>query len=188
MSLRKARAVFFACSNLGADGGYGNLWVRVESKPVPFYFPNWPARVAAARLHDLHHIAANYKNDWSGEVEISAWEIASGCGHYYAAWILNLGGWCAGLILAPRRLFRAFVRGGQARTNLYHCGFDDVDLDQITVGMLRDRLGLDAPPAPARFRDVALFGFWSLLAIGSWCLVPLFGLAFIWLVLRGRLS
>ncbi len=91
MSLRDARTLFFERSNLGADGGYSSRWVRVESKPIAFYFPNCHSRVAAARLHDLHHIVAEYGTDWPGEAEIAAWEIASGCTHYYAAWILNLG-------------------------------------------------------------------------------------------------
>jgi len=142
LSLRTARALFFRDTKLGPDGGYGNRWVRVETMPIPFYFPNWPSRVAAARLHDLHHIAAEYGTDWPGEGEIAAWEIASGCGGYHAAWLLNLGGFGAGLLVAPRRVFHAFLRGRRAKTNLYKSGIDESRLDQITVGMLRDELGL----------------------------------------------
>src|SRR6266550_7237904 len=57
LSLRTARSLFFRDTKLGPDGGYGDRWVRVETKPIPFYFLNWPSRVGAARLHDLHHIA-----------------------------------------------------------------------------------------------------------------------------------
>jgi len=60
LSLLEARNLFFCDAKLGPDGGYRDRWVRVEAKPIPFYFPNWPARVAAARLHDFHHIAAEY--------------------------------------------------------------------------------------------------------------------------------
>src|SRR5438874_5089313 len=28
-----------SCARLGADGGYGDRWVRIEAKPIPFYFP-----------------------------------------------------------------------------------------------------------------------------------------------------
>jgi len=56
--LLEARNLFFCDAKLGPDGGYRDRWVRVEAKPIPFYFPNWPARVAAARLHDFHHIAS----------------------------------------------------------------------------------------------------------------------------------
>src|SRR3989454_1824388 len=94
LSLFEARALFFRDAKLGPDGGYGDRWVRVETKPIPFYFPNLPSRVAAARLHDLHHIAAEYETDWPGEAEIAAWEIASGCARY------------RGLDSQPRRIRR----------------------------------------------------------------------------------
>ena len=180
MSLREARSLFFAHSNLGPDGGYSNRWVRVETKPLPFYFPNWPARIAAARLHDLHHIAADYKTDWPGEAEIAAWEIASGCGRYYAAWLLNLGGWGAGLVVAPRRTFRAFMRGRSARTNLYHRGFSETQLDKMTVGELRNELGLCERPRGATALDVGLFLFLSAFAAASWLPVPLITIAVLW--------
>lgn len=184
MSLREARDLFFARNNLGPDGGYSSRWVRVETKPLPFYFPNWPARIAAARLHDLHHIAAEYKTDWPGEAEIAAWEIASGCGSYYAAWLLNLGGWGAGLVVAPRRTFRAFMRGRSARTNLYHRGFDETQLDRLTVGELRNELGLREPARAPTAYDVGLFLFWSALAVASWLPVPIIVIAILWRLLH----
>ena len=172
MSLRDARALFFERGNLGEDGGYSSRWVRVESKPVAFYFPNCRSRVAAARLHDLHHIAAEYETDWAGEAEIAAWEIASGCTHYYIAWILNLGAFAVGLIVAPKSLFRAFVRGRRARTNLYHTGFSELQLNEVTVGMLRARLAVGAPSVKARASDVAMFAVWSATA-AVWLIAPL---------------
>jgi len=187
MSLQDARKLFFQRGNLGEDGGYSSRWVRVESKPFPFYFPNSPARVAAARLHDLHHIAAEYETDWPGEAEISAWEIASGCAYYYAAWILDLGGWHAGIAVAPRRLFRAFLRGRHAATNLYKRGFDESRLSQTTVGMLRNELGLKAAIPKAGAADVALFVFWCALSLLVWTILPLFALFLIWLIARGML-
>ena len=172
MSLRDARTLFFERGNLGADGGYSKRWVRVESKPIAFYFPNCRSRVAATRLHDLHHIAAEYDTDWAGEAEIAGWEIASGCTHYYIAWVLNFGAFAVGLIVAPKSLFRAFVRGRRARTNLYHTGFSELQLDDVTVGMLRARLAVGAPSVKARASDVAMFFVWSAAAI-LWLLVPL---------------
>ena len=172
MSLRDARTLFFERGNLGADGGYSRRWVRVESKPIAFYFPNCRSRVAAARLHDLHHIAAEYDTDWAGEAEIAGWEIASGCTHYYVAWILNLGAFAVGLLVAPKSLFRAFVRGRRARTNLYHSGLSELQLDDVTVGMLRACLAVGAPNVKARVRDVAMFALWSAVA-AVWLLAPL---------------
>ncbi len=173
MSLRDARARFFARAGLGPNGGYDDHWVRVEAKPIPFYFPNSRARVAAARLHDLHHIAAEYETDWPGEIEISGWEIGSGCGRFYTAWILDLGGWVVGLLLAPARLFRAFLRGRSAPTNLYKTGFAEQQLSQTTVGALRDQLGTRRAPPPPTRDDVASFAFWSAAAVGLWVALPL---------------
>src|SRR5947207_12758026 len=122
MSLRDARTLFFERSNLGADGGYSSRWVRVESKPIAFYFPNCHSRVAAARLHDLHHIVAEYGTDWPGEAGIAAWEIASGCTHYYAAAILNLGAFAVGRIVAAQRQLLVFISGRHAHDSVYqHC-------------------------------------------------------------------
>src|SRR5262249_22739496 len=136
------------------------------------YFPNCRSRVAAARLHDLHHIAVECDTDWAGEAEIAAWEIASGCTHYYIAWVLNLGAFAVGLIAAPKSLFYAFVRGRRARTNLYHTGLSELQSDDITVGMLRARLAVGAPSVNARASDVAMFALWSAVA-AVWLLAPL---------------
>jgi hypothetical protein len=183
MSLKEARQLFFKRGNLGEDGGYSSRWVRVESKPFSFYFPNTRARVAAARLHDLHHVAAQYETDWPGEAEISAWEIASGCGRYHAAWILDLATWHVGIAVAPRRLFRAFVRGRRAATNLYEKGFDEPRLGAITVGMLRDELGLRRPTPTVRAADIVLFGFWCALSVLVFAGLPLLALFLVWAVI-----
>jgi len=51
-----------------------------------------------------------------------------------------MGAVAMGSFLAPRRLWRAFMRG-RGSTNLYRLGFDDPWLDD-TVGALRERVGL----------------------------------------------
>jgi len=185
LSLLVARSLFFRDAKLEPDGGYGNRWVRVETKPIPFYFPNWASRVGAARLHDLHHIATEYETDWPGEAEIAAWEIASGCADHRAAWFLNLGGFGAGLVVAPKRLFRAFLRGRCAKTNLYQSGFDELQLDRITVGMLRDQLGLGTTASALRVSDLVLFGFWCIPSIFAWLAPAAVVLATVCLIMCG---
>ncbi|MFN2563467.1 MAG: hypothetical protein ABR499_00475 [Gemmatimonadaceae bacterium] len=163
-TLAAARAAFFEHAGLGGDGGYGAAWVRVEAKPFPFSFPNTRGRVAAAKLHDLHHIATEYDTDWTGEAEIGAWEIAGGCGAYGWAWVLNLGAFLVGMVRSPRRLFAAFVTGRRAR-NLYHSGFPDGRLTEVTVGMLREQLHGSSSPARATRADVAAFMGWCAIAV-----------------------
>src|SRR5438552_3344172 len=186
LSLLEARALFFRDAKLGPECGYRDRWVRIETKPIPFYFPNWPSRVEAARLHDLHHIVAGYETDWPGEGEIAAWEIASGCARYHAAWILNLGAFGAGLVIAPKRLFRAFLRGRYAKTNLYKTGFDESRLDEVTVGMLRDQLGLRVPVSPASATDMILFVLWCVPAILAWLSIPLLTVILFCLIVRTK--
>jgi hypothetical protein len=143
-TLREARAQYFRENGIEEDGGYAKNWVRIKLGPVPVSFPNTAGRQAALLPHDLHHVATGYDTTLVGEAEIGAWELASGCGDYYAAWILNLGAVAIGLFLAPRRVVRAFQRGWRC-TNLYHLGVG-AGWPEETVSRLRQRLGLHALP------------------------------------------
>jgi hypothetical protein len=182
LTLREARAQWFAENGFDADGGYTKRWFRIESRPIPIYLPNIKARVDAVRLHDIHHIVTGYGTDWRGEAEIGAWEIASGCGRYWAAWVLNFGALAFGLIAAPRRTWRAFVRGRHSR-NLYRGEFSDSLLDD-PVDALRQRLGLAAPVLDASARDTAAFAGWSAFVI-AWHLAPVAaGIAVLYFLVR----
>ena len=159
LTLAEARSLFFKRSGLGEDGGYNARWVRVETKPFPTYFPNTARRVEAAKLHDLHHIANEYATDWAGEAEIAAWEIAGGCGRHLWAWLLNLGAFTVGLVLFPRRLYRAFIRGRHC-PNLYRNGFPESELPNKTLEWLRTRLGANKRAPQATVSDRLAFAFW----------------------------
>jgi hypothetical protein len=182
MTLQGARSLFFARSGLGADGGYNARWVRVETKPFPVCFPNTARRVEAAKLHDLHHIAMEYKTDWPGEAEIAAWEIASGCGRYGWAWLLNLGAFAVGMVLFPQRLYHAFIRGRHA-FNLYREGLPEAELGNRTVGWLRERLGINRADLKVRASDKRAFLFWCFIALSYHAAWLLFGLAALWWLL-----
>jgi len=159
-SLAEARERYFSENGFPRD--YDDRWIRLRfaGRYLPV-FPNTRARVAAARIHDLHHVATGYDTTWTGEGEIGAWELASGCGPYLAAWILNLGGFGIGCWIAPRRLLQAFVRGRHSR-NLYGEGFDPARLGH-TVGAVRRELGLDRAAPRASALDLWLFSGWVLL-------------------------
>ena len=175
MTLEEARALFFARSGLGADGGYSARWVRIEMKPFPVYFPNTASRVKSAKLNDLHHLALEYKTDRPGEVEIAGWEIASGCGRHPWAWLLNLGAFAVGMALFPRRLYRAFVRGRHA-ANLYREGFPETELRKKTVGWLRGRLLIDRADPEVSPRDKIAFAWWCFIAVSYHAAWLIFGL------------
>lgn len=154
-TMRDARTLYFQVNGFGESGGYDDPWVDFKLGPIPMPFPNTPGRVRAVRYHDLHHVLTGYDTDIVGEFEISAWEIAAGCKGFVAAWQLNLGGMFGGLLVAPRRTLRAFLRGRHSRT-LY--GDDLEALLRSQVGELRTRMGVDTPtPSPA-VGDALLFG------------------------------
>jgi hypothetical protein len=153
LTLRDARAAYFAANEFGADGGYGAAWVDFKLGPIPMPFPNSKGRVRALRYHDLHHLVTGYGTSTLGELEISAWEVGSGCKDYWVAWQLNLGGLAGGMAAIPRRTFRAFLRGRRSRT-LYG---DDLDalLDRTVADVRAERL--PAGPIEATAADYALF-------------------------------
>ncbi|HYK82147.1 MAG TPA: hypothetical protein VEU55_03305 [Gemmatimonadales bacterium] len=159
LTLRQARERYFARQHLG-DGGYADRWVKLQAGPIPLYFPNTRARVRAVKLHDLHHLLTAYDTSWRGEAEIGAWEIASGCGRHYPAWVLNLCAVAVGLVIAPRAVHQAFLRGCYSG-NLYCARECDAALLERRVGEVRHALGLDrVAPRPAP-RDHARFAAWA---------------------------
>ena len=159
LTMGAARQRYF--TENGFDGSYNERWVKLKAGPISFAFPNAPGRVRAVKLHDLHHIVTGYQTTWTGEAEISAWEIASGCAHFMWAWYLNTSGFAIGLAIGPRAVCRAFVRGRHTR-NLYHDGeFRDAIL-QRSVGEIRQRLGLDRPVPRVSPGDAAAFAAWAI--------------------------
>ena len=156
----------------GFDLAYDERWVKLKAGPIPIWFPNAAGRVRAVKRHDLHHLATGYGTTWTGEAEIAAWELASGCGRFHWAWGLNLSALPIGLLIAPRATFRAFVRGRHSG-NLYHRRADiDEALLAQPVRTLRAALGLEQPTPPARLRDVAGFAFFCAVGIAQMLAVP----------------
>jgi hypothetical protein len=139
--VRDARDAYFSRSGFAPDGGYGDRWVKLKAGGrTVFAFPNTAARVRSVRLHDIHHVLTEYDTTWAGEAEIGAWELASGCGRHYPAWVLNFAAVAIGAFLWPRRVWAAFRRGRRSG-NLYGIDFSEELLDQ-TVGDLRQAIGL----------------------------------------------
>jgi hypothetical protein len=174
LSMRDALRRYFEDNDFGPDGGYPDAWVDLKLGPIPIPFPNTDARRRAVRFHDLHHIATEYQTDYAGEFEISAWEIATGCRDFVAAWQLNLAGLFAGLCSYPIRTFRAFIRGRNTK-NFYGRPYEP--LLELSVGDARRMLGTDLPVPRATATDVGVFVLWSMPAavvgIASLVFVPL---------------
>jgi hypothetical protein len=160
--IRDARERYFAIAGFD-NGGYDDKWVRLKVGPLAVKFPNTAARVRSVKLHDIHHILTEYDTSWTGEAEIGAWEIASGCGRHAVAWTLNLGAFGIGLVIAPGKTYRAFIRGRHSR-NLYPTVFREELLDE-RVGPLRDELSIRSETPRATPWDRMMFALWSSIAV-----------------------
>ena len=162
LTLRDARERYFAAAGLGS-GGYDQKWVPLAMGPLRFAIPNTAGRVRAVRYHDLHHVVTGYDTDWTGEGEIGAWEVASGCRDLLAAWVLNLYAMQLALWFAPGAVWRAFVRGRHSR-NLYGEPWSEALLEE-SVGAMRRRLALENAPPRVSLSDRLSFASWSAVAL-----------------------
>ena len=162
LRLRDARTRYFELNGFD-NGGYEERWVKMKAGPFPIAFPNTRARLRAVKFHDLHHVLTEYETTWSGEAEIGAWEIATGCAHHYPAWLLNFFAFAIGLVISPRRVYEAFVRGRQS-SNLYRMTFSEELLSE-NVGIVREQLHLDKRVRPASAIDKVAFAFWAWVSI-----------------------
>ena len=155
-TLREGRRRAFEAFGIPEDGGDSSPWVEFKLGPIPMPFPNSDARRRAVKLHDLHHVLTGYRMDILGEFEISAWEIAAGCGRFVVPWYLNLMGLTAGVLVAPRRTARAFWRGRRSRTLYTSLSHDEV-IDR-RVDEVQAELGVPSSTVSPRARDVLALG------------------------------
>ena len=152
-TLREARDRHFAIGGF-CEEQYAARFVRFRFGTRSVWLPKSPGRTRALPYHDLHHVLTAYPTSWRGEVEIAAWELASGCRDYLTGWVINLGALAIGLVLAPTPACRAFVRGRHS-DNLY--GAVIAPLLGSHVGDIRAQLRLDGGTPRARWHDAALF-------------------------------
>ena len=165
--VQQAMEDYFEHHHLGKDGGLHKKWAKIKVGRFHFPIPNTKARQKALVFHDIHHIVTGYDGNWSGEVSISAWEIASGCGKYYAAWLLDLWAMAVGIFLFPKFSFRGFIRGRRSK-NLYHETFSREDALQMQIGELRKKLlpekTENQPPSVKEIFSFIAYSFAALLS------------------------
>lgn len=136
VTLREGREAYFRANGF-SEKGYQDRWVTFKAGPLRFCVPNTKGRVAAVRRHDLHHVLTGYEATWTGEAEIAAWELASGCGRFHAAWVLNFAAAAIGLVIAPGAVAKAWRRGRRS-DNLYLREWSDAWLDRKVVDVRRE--------------------------------------------------
>ena len=159
-SPRELLPAFYHQYQLCNDGGHSSSYVKIEfTKRIFLFFPNFDARRKAVFKHDVHHIATGYTSTFKGETEISAWEIASGCRHYWVAWVLDLHAMMIGLLFNPIGVFKAFIKGRYTK-NLYTDNFTDEQIIDMPLNKIKEYMLLnvfDQSKKKPGFADILLF-------------------------------
>lgn len=153
-----------------ANGGYEDKFFRIKIGPLFIPVPNTKARIKAVKIHDIHHLLTEYSALWKGEIEIGAWEIASGCGTHLVAWLLNFGSFSLGIFMYPKALFTAFIKGRSVKANLYGNTVYDDTLLNTSVGDLRKKLAIDNAPNYSIANLLHFLG-WLILSLSVYALI-----------------
>ncbi len=110
---------FYARSGFGPVVGQRMLTVPVYTGCMLVPLPNIETRRRYLKYHDLHHLVTGYSVGRIGEGEVSAWELGTGSARISPLLgMMNLIALSTGLVLEPRRMWRAFESGCRSR-NLY---------------------------------------------------------------------
>jgi len=119
MTLNDELAAFYRRSGFGDVVGERPRTVQVYTGCLLVPMPNIETRRRYLKYHDLHHLVTGYSVGRIGEGEVSAWEL--GTGSFWVSpmlGLMNLIALSTGLVLQPRRMWKAFRRGRRSR-NLY---------------------------------------------------------------------
>jgi hypothetical protein len=162
LSVLEARKLYFSNSGFD-DRTYTDRWAKLPILWFHIYLPNFAGRRHAVPLHDINHILTEYKTDWLGEWQIGAYEIGTGCGRYWAGWLINLQGIIAGAFIAPKKSVQAFARGRRSK-GIYHF-MDHKPLLLENVGALRKSTTVSDEAVVPRVSDAILFYLIVLMSI-----------------------
>lgn len=184
VSIRDALTQHYVAHGLPPGGGADEPTFRLRLGSVTLKLPNPPARRRALLLHDVNHVATGYNTTFSqGEVAIAAFEIGAGCGRFAIVWFINLGGLAIGLLLSPRAVLAAYVRGRRSRS-IYRDPPSARTLAETTVGAIRSQLHLDRSAGPATIADYITFLFWAAVSWVLVCAPVTILLGLLWLCVR----
>jgi hypothetical protein len=184
LPLAEARRRYFA--QYGFDEAeYQVRSVRVKLGAMRVELPNVEARKRALPYHDIHHVLTAYAPSdpsarigsagWHGEAELAAWEFGVGlsAARYWEVWLVNAYAVFIGLLVCPRKVFRAYLRGCASST-LYGRPLTPALMNE-RLEVIRARLGLKDPAAlptlTRKLRFAALVTAVSLTVAGFTCLV-----------------
>lgn len=122
MTLKEELAAFYRRCGFADTADRQACTVPVYTGCLLVPLPNIETRHRYLKYHDLHHVATGYSTGRIGEGEVSAWELGTGSMlNSPLLGAMNLIALSTGLVLEPKRMWRAFRRGCRSR-NLYPQG------------------------------------------------------------------
>ncbi|HEY0662024.1 MAG TPA: hypothetical protein VGD21_11980 [Lysobacter sp.] len=146
--LHEELSAFYARNGFGEVVGARPLTVLVYTGCLLVPMPNIETRRRYLKYHDLHHLVTGYSVGRIGEGEVSAWELGTG-----SLWVspmlalMNLIALSTGLVLEPRRMWRAFIRGTKSENLYAKATRSNVDAGRWrSIAQLRDSV-LETRPA-----------------------------------------
>lgn len=142
-SVKQGRDVYLKENGFTVES-YDAKWTPASLVGISFSVPNTKNHRRAIIWHDLHHVATGYGTDPAGEGEIAMWELRRGLrGLDLYVLMLVVFGAVVGLLVAPRRMLRAWNSSGTGHQHLFARDLAEYDgLLNMTVGQLREALGV----------------------------------------------
>jgi len=142
LTIKEILPDYYEKNGFDDDGGESNSYVKIQLiKGISMYLPNNSTRKKIILLHDIHHLLTQYSNLWMGEIQISAWELSTGCRSNWVAFSLNTYAMAFGTLFNLRGIWRAWVRGRNSG-NLYKLNYSHEQLMDKTIEELKNELGL----------------------------------------------
>jgi hypothetical protein len=168
VTLQDELASFYKRSGFGEVVGARSLTVPVYTGCMLVPLPNIETRRRFLKYHDLHHLVTGYSVGRIGEGEVSAWELGTGSAYVSPLLgVMNLIALSTGLVLEPRRMWRAFLRGCASR-NLYpEAVRADIDRGRWvdSEALRREILEIKPPSGPAPLLRTVEFAVYSAIAM-----------------------
>ena len=167
MTLQDELTSFYKKSGFGEVVGARSLTVPVYAGCMLVPLPNIETRRRFLKYHDLHHLVTGYSVGRIGEGEVSAWELGTGSAMVSPTLgMMNLIALSTGLVLEPRRIWRAFRRGCASRNLYARAARAAVDSGRWAdvAALRRDILETKQPGTPVAVR-AAEFALYSAIAM-----------------------
>lgn len=119
MTLKEELTAFYRRCGFSGTADRKACTVPVYTGCLLVPLPNIETRHIYLKYHDLHHISTGYSTGRIGEGGVSAWELGTGSMlNSPLLGTMNLIALSTGLVLQPKRMWRAYRRGCRSR-NLY---------------------------------------------------------------------